>query len=146
MKDESQQLPYDVDKAALLDLANGLTASIRIDGDTIIVEGNEADVDEACSQIALLPKRKTGNYGKKYEDPFADLEEGQRYTDRTEYMPDDYTVYDLISFDEDKGQWLCDVTTYYFRQDPYRFEYAEHATMYVKPDSLLRLRKVKRKR
>ena len=113
MNDEMQMLPYDVKREDLESLEEEYHVSIKIDGDTIIIEGDPAEVDEVCGKIATLPKKPIGHYGRKYEDPYDWLEEGLKISDRKTRKCGTYSTYLLLSFDIDTGKWACERTTYH---------------------------------
>ena len=144
--DERLKLPFDVDEDMLHDIASTIGVKIDIMGDVIVIEGDPAEVDEAAAKIAELPKRLPDDDDMKNVDPYQSQEVGQRYSDKTGHLPDEYSVYDLIAFNEDKGMWQCKKTTYHFTHAPYQHAYTSYDTVFMRPSQLAKMTKVNRRK
>ena len=83
---------------------------------------------------------------EELDDPYDGLEPGQRRSARTVYLADEYTIYDLVKLNENTGKWKCKTTTYRFSFHPYRVTGVIHSYKMVKPEYLIKLKKVMRRK
>lgn len=147
--DETMTLPLNVDEAALEKIAKQLGVKISTSNGIIVIEGDEAEIDEAIrliSELPELPDEDEDYFEDKWVDPYASLEAGQRYSDKDGHLPDEYSVYDLIDFDESKGLWRCKRTTYHFKRWPYDIDYVSTDYGKISPESLIKMKKVSKRK
>lgn len=121
-KDEQQKLPLDVDASRLDEISRESGAKISVEQGIIIIEGDQADVDEAMRMINALPKIESDEDDYPYQDdPFEEIDAGQRWEEN--HAPyADYSVFDLLKFDEKTGEWITNQIEYHFTHNPFRYK------------------------
>lgn len=134
--DEIKTITAHVKQEDLDAIAKELGVKIRSFNDIIEIEGDEAETDEAIARIMPLHEVEKEEIDERYVDPYEEFEAGQHREELHDYKPEEYSVYDLMKFNEDNGQWFCKVKTYHFTHHPYRSIGSTVEYEYVKPEIL----------
>src|SRR5574344_1094886 len=92
-------------------IADEVGVKLIISGDAAIIEGDDAEVDEALGRInaeAMIPDKEESRNGFNIGDKFNDYKNS--YTD--------YSTLQIVNFDCPGNQAFCDIVEYTYQEHP----------------------------